>query len=202
MDNEWIFRLMDERPGFLFLTEYSRSFRLATGLCSLGAVRAHRDARLDDGFRMSILANPVVRQAARLDPRAHPIDALRAASTDLLREMEQWAGPFLLQVPRCEAPSPEQVCAHVYYRGQLVTFQVATFTQESTGKQLIEQVAHHVFQNPKLPLVQVLCPGETVLEVHFGQSEHSFAVNLSARAGRVKAFQASQSTVGFCLQER
>eukprot|EP00435_Cladocopium_sp_Y103_P068507 s217_g31.t1 len=302
MSPDWIVRLIDEQPGVSFLGVYARALRLISGLCSLGSVRARRDAmrrQADSDFRMSVLSNPDVRRfmsflgefavdelpvvfevirnhlfpdeqvpclfrAARSDPRTCPSVALRAGSTDL-RELELWAGPALPHVdipaahfdrpqgsfdvealmqctlglpqgippllpsslagvygPSCfgaelidpEVPTIEQVhdmraCVHVFYRNKFIKSQVATYTADSTGQQLIERLAPLVseevanegvrsFQgelhlsgkryalHTKKTLVQVLYPGECVLEVHFGKSEHEYAVTLSAESGRAR----------------
>ena len=54
----------DERPGLSFLVEYARASRLLSGLCSLGCVRARREAmthQFDSEFRANMLASPAVR---------------------------------------------------------------------------------------------------------------------------------------------
>ena len=300
MSPDWIVRLIDERPGVSFLGEYALALRLISGLCSLGAVRARRDAlrrRVDSDFRMSVLSNPEVRRfmsflgefavdelpvvfevirnhlfpdaqvpclfrAARTDPRVDCVEALRAAATDL-RELELWAGQVLPQVdipavqfdrpqgpfdvealmqctlglpqgvcpllpsslagvygPSCfgadlidpDVPTNLQVhdmqaCVHVFYRNKHMKSQVATYTVNSTGEQLIELLADQVREeavndgirslkgvlhlsgkrfalHPKKSLVQVLYPGECVLEVHFGKLDHDYAVTISTDSRR------------------
>ena len=320
MSPDGIARLLDEQPGVSFLGEYARALRLVSGLCSLGAVRARREAlrcRIDSDFRHSVLSDPVVRRflsflgefaadelpvvfevirghlfpdaqvpclfrAARIDPRLNPTEALRAASADL-RELECLAGPPLPHVdipdvnfgrpqgsfevealmqctlglpqgvapllpsslagvfgPSCfgadlkdpSGPTVSQVhemqaCVHIFYRSKFIKTQLATFTSDSTGQQLIERVAVNVgdevanegirsFQgvlqvagkrfalHPKKPIVQALYPGETALEVHFGRSDHEYAITISAGSGRVRrsSRHASYSEGGSVNQDK
>ena len=63
MDSSWVLRLTDERPGLSCLVEYARALRLLSGLCSLGCVRARREAmthQFDSEFRANMLASPAV----------------------------------------------------------------------------------------------------------------------------------------------
>ena len=64
MDSDWYSRLIDERRGLCFLSEYCRALRLLSGLSQVGSLRARQEASahgIEREFRDGVLSEAPVR---------------------------------------------------------------------------------------------------------------------------------------------